>query len=71
MSMYPHRGLPPSAGRLNELLDQIRTEFDNQARINDGYEQQSMFSTRSDCCFTPCFLLIFSARILLKYIRPA
>ncbi|KAI3337397.1 WD40-repeat-containing domain protein [Xylariaceae sp. AK1471] len=40
MSMYPHRGLPNSAARLNELLDQIRTEFDNQMRVNEGYEQQ-------------------------------
>ncbi|KAI1189796.1 WD40-repeat-containing domain protein [Nemania serpens] len=40
MSMYPHRGLPQSAARLNELLEQIRTEFDNQVRINEGYEQQ-------------------------------
>ncbi|KAI1281261.1 WD40-repeat-containing domain protein [Xylaria sp. FL0933] len=39
MSMYPHRGLPQSS-RLNELLEQIRSEFDNQARINEGYEQQ-------------------------------
>ncbi|KAJ2984010.1 hypothetical protein NUW58_g6149 [Xylaria curta] len=40
MSMYPHRALPQSTARLNELLDQIRTEFDNQVRINEGYEQQ-------------------------------
>ncbi|KAF2963922.1 hypothetical protein GQX73_g9640 [Xylaria multiplex] len=40
MSMYPHRGLPQSGGRLNELLEQIRAEFDAQARINEGYEQQ-------------------------------
>ncbi|KAK6078538.1 WD domain-containing protein [Seiridium cupressi] len=41
MSMYPqHRGLPQNASRLNELLDQIRAEFDNQVRLNEGYEQQ-------------------------------
>ncbi|KAI1378267.1 WD40-repeat-containing domain protein [Hypoxylon crocopeplum] len=41
MSMYPHRGMPPqNAARLNELLDQIRTEFDNQVRMNESYEQQ-------------------------------
>jgi glucose repression regulatory protein TUP1 len=45
--MYPHRGLPNSAARLNELLDQIRTEFDNQMRVNEGYEQQSRYSTRA------------------------
>jgi glucose repression regulatory protein TUP1 len=41
--MYPHRGLPTNAARLNELLDQIRTEFDNQVRINEGYESQSRY----------------------------
>ncbi|CAJ2509891.1 Uu.00g057910.m01.CDS01 [Anthostomella pinea] len=40
MSMYPHRGMPPNAPRLTELLDQIRAEFDNQVRLNEGYEQQ-------------------------------
>ncbi|KAI4597049.1 general transcription repressor [Pestalotiopsis sp. IQ-011] len=41
MSMYPqHRGLPPNASRLNELLEQIRNEFDNHIRLNEGYEQQ-------------------------------
>ncbi|KAK8081774.1 Transcriptional repressor [Apiospora saccharicola] len=41
MSMYPHRGLPQNAApRLNELLDQIRSEFDAQVRLNEGYEQQ-------------------------------
>ncbi|KAI0013686.1 WD40-repeat-containing domain protein [Xylariaceae sp. FL0662B] len=40
MSVYPHRGMPQNAARLNELLDQIRSEFDNQVRINEGYEQQ-------------------------------
>ncbi|KAI1335140.1 WD40-repeat-containing domain protein [Xylariaceae sp. FL0016] len=40
MSMYPHRGMPQHAARLNELLDQIRSEFDNQVRLTDGYEQQ-------------------------------
>lgn len=41
MSMYPHRGMPQNAARLNELLDQIRSEFDAQVRLNEGYEQQS------------------------------
>ncbi|RYP07258.1 hypothetical protein DL765_009210 [Monosporascus sp. GIB2] len=42
MSMYPgHRGMPQNAPpRLNELLDQIRSEFDNQARVNESYEAQ-------------------------------
>lgn len=48
MSMYPgHRGMggvPPAnggAGRLNELLDQIRREFDSNAQQAEGYELQS------------------------------
>lgn len=38
--MYPHRGMPQNAARLNELLDQVRNEFDQQVRLNEGYEQQ-------------------------------
>jgi hypothetical protein len=41
MSMYQHRGVPPSQVRLTELLDQIREEFNNQIRLNENYEQQS------------------------------
>ncbi|KAJ9150803.1 Transcriptional repressor tup1 [Pleurostoma richardsiae] len=46
MSMYPaHRGMggvPPGNGssRLAELLEQIRTEFETQARASDNYEHQ-------------------------------
>ncbi|KXJ97538.1 WD40-repeat-containing domain protein [Microdochium bolleyi] len=43
MSMYPgHRGLPHQGGssRLNELLEQVRAEFDNQVRVNEDYERQ-------------------------------
>jgi glucose repression regulatory protein TUP1 len=46
MSMYPHRGMaggvppPPNNTRLNELLDQIRAEFDSQARATDNFEHQ-------------------------------
>ena len=48
MSMYPgHRGMggvPPPANtmaRLNELLDQIRSEFDSQMRHGETFEHQS------------------------------
>jgi general transcriptional corepressor TUP1 len=43
MSMYPgHRGMPPTgAARLNELLEQIRGEFDTQVRLNETFEAQS------------------------------
>lgn len=43
----PHRGIggaPPgvtSAARLNELLDQIRSEFETQLRQSENYEHQS------------------------------
>lgn len=47
MSMYPgHRGMggapPANAGgsRLNELLDQIRAEFDSQLRQTQEYDHQ-------------------------------
>lgn len=47
MSMYPHRGMggvPPGgngASRLNELLDNIRSEFETQVRQCENYEHQS------------------------------
>lgn len=45
MSMYPHRpmgGVPPgSSTRLNELLEQIRAEFETQLRQTEGFEHQS------------------------------
>lgn len=48
MSMYPgHRGMgamPPANGaaaRLNELLDQIRAEFEAHLRQTETYEHQS------------------------------
>jgi general transcriptional corepressor TUP1 len=49
MSMYPgHRGMPGvppnGAARLNELLDQIRSEFESQMRTGETYEHQSTIS---------------------------
>lgn len=44
MSMYPHRGMggvPPGNTRLNELLEQIRAEFDTQLRQAENFEHQS------------------------------
>lgn len=41
-----HRGMVPQGGpntRLNELLDQIRAEFDQEARRSVDYEGQSEF----------------------------
>jgi hypothetical protein len=46
-NMYnAHRGMVPQGGpntRLNELLDQIRAEFDQEARRSVDYENQSEF----------------------------
>jgi hypothetical protein len=54
MSMYPgHRGMggvPPANGgaaRLNELLDQIRAEFESHVRQTETYEHQSKLFPRS------------------------
>lgn len=48
MSMYGsnHRGMgaaPPGngVGRLAELLDQVRSEFETQLRASENYEHQS------------------------------
>jgi hypothetical protein len=53
MSMYQgHRGMggvPPAnggAGRLNELLEQIRAEFESNARQTETYDHQSKPSSR-------------------------
>ena len=53
MSMYPgHRGMgavpPGNSARLNELLDQIRAEFDTQLRQTEGFEHQSKLSSSSN-----------------------
>lgn len=43
MSMYSHRNMgavPPGNARLNELLEQIRAEFDNQQRQTENFEHQ-------------------------------
>ncbi|PNP41495.1 hypothetical protein TGAMA5MH_06596 [Trichoderma gamsii] len=43
MSMYSHRGMgavPPGNARLNELLEQIRAEFDSQQRQTESFEHQ-------------------------------
>lgn len=69
MSMYGgHRGMgavPPSngGGRLSELLDQIRSEFESQMRASENYEHQSKCIIGRSCFYTfappppsPCFL---------------
>jgi len=37
-----HRGMVPTApgSRLNELLEQVRQEFENQSRSNGEFEHQ-------------------------------
>ena len=40
-----HRGMVPApANRLNELLDQVRAEFDTQQSRTDDYEQRCEFA---------------------------
>jgi general transcriptional corepressor TUP1 len=39
--MYPHNPrMGPPSGRFNEMLDQLRQEFESQLRANEGYEHQ-------------------------------
>ena len=54
MSMYNHRGLGPAQGntRLNELLENIRAEFENQARVSGEVEQSSESHTVATACAT-------------------
>jgi hypothetical protein len=42
-----HRGMVPAPSRLNELLDQVRAEFESQQARNGEYEHKS----------TPLFLM--------------
>lgn len=46
---YPPRGIGPPAGapsqRLNELLDQIRAEFETESQRSVDYEGQSKYIT--------------------------
>jgi hypothetical protein len=39
-------------GRLTELLDQVRAEFDNQQNRTGDYEQQSRFAGSRLCSAT-------------------
>lgn len=64
MSMYPaHRGMggvPPgnNGARLNELLEQVRSEFESQMRTSENYEHQSEYhplSSASTCAQMPFF----------------
>lgn len=54
MSMYPHRamggGPQANSTRLNELLDQIRVEFESQMRTAENYEHQSRHITFTSTC---------------------
>lgn len=48
MSMYSRHGMgavpPGNSARLNELLDQIRAEFETQLRQTEGFEHQSTYN---------------------------
>ncbi len=48
-----HRGMVSAPnGRLTELLDQVRAEFDNQQNRTGDYEQQSRFAGSRLCSAT-------------------
>ena len=57
MSMYSHRGMgavpPGNSARLNELLDQIRAEFETQVRQTEGFEHQSTLFHPAHMRFLP------------------
>lgn len=40
-----HRAMAASSGRLNELLDQIRNEFESQTNRSGEYENQSKWTS--------------------------
>jgi hypothetical protein len=58
-----HRGIPGPPPRLNELLDQIRQEFDLEARKCLDYESQSEFVSRA---FGPCRYPLRTHRLCLS-----
>lgn len=57
--MYPHnpRMGPPNA-RFNELLDQLRSEFDTHIRAGESYEHQSTPLLNPDRLARPSVCLI-------------
>lgn len=59
MSMYPHRamggGPQANSTRLNELLEQIRVEFETQMRATENYEHQSRSITDTLTCIIALF----------------
>jgi len=67
MSMYPaHRGMgavPPGNGgnRLNDLLDQIRAEFETQLRATENYEHQSKLPRRNATLIPPSCATVSAA----------
>ena len=62
MSMYPRHGMgavPPATNttRLNELLEQVRAEFDGQIRQTEHLDQQSTLPPLSLPTFLP-FIMV-------------
>ncbi|KAL7959125.1 hypothetical protein V8C34DRAFT_280987 [Trichoderma compactum] len=65
MSMYSHRGMgavPPGNARLNELLEQIRAEFDSQQRQSENFEHQSTLPSQLQTPLPPRRLSCAMAR---------
>ena len=59
----PHRGLGPANSgnnRLTELLDQVRVEFESQARSSGEYEQQCELSN------VPCMFAVHQAAASIR-----
>jgi hypothetical protein len=59
-----HRGMPAPNSRLNELLDQIRQEFDNQQNRSGEFEQQSTFVHAHDYKRTASFLAALQTELV-------
>jgi general transcriptional corepressor TUP1 len=55
-----HRGMGPAPGnsRLNELLDQVRAEFETQARASGEYEHSSKSLVTQAVHFIPFLLFV-------------
>jgi hypothetical protein len=57
---HTHRGTHPANARLNDLLDQVRQEFDTQNGRAGEYESQRKFAcyAESEFCFAALLYII-------------
>jgi hypothetical protein len=63
---HTHRGTHPANARLNDLLDQVRQEFDTQNGRAGEYENQRKFarSTTFRSCSTTLLFILHHLRLL-------